>query len=829
VLVLLWALPWFIDIPEVCAERPSEHAYTGKAMHEQFKVGQYVLERKLGEGGMAEVWEARHVHLGTHAAIKFLLPRLAGDPELEARFLDEGKRQSQLQHQNIVSAVDFLQIDGRSFLIMQYIEGLSLETRLKEQNGPLALEEVHSISWDVLSALDYAHSCGVVHRDVKPSNILLDKSGRVYLTDFGIALALSDEPRKTRTGAAIGTAVYMSPEQILRPRMVDARADIYSFGCVLYAMLSGGPPFGAEGETDFFIKDCHVRTSPLPLIYRNPSIAQSVEQVVLQCLEKDPAKRFQTCGAVMTALDAAISGTGIPIPTPAPTLVPAPTPVRSPTQLEAPAFRPISTPPPTPVPTNARLVPPQSVPLQAIAVQPTPVPVVSKPKSGKRYGILIAVLVCLVLAASVASYYLFFIPPDTLLRLEGSTTIGDELAPKMLVEFLKSEGATDIQEIPANENNKEHRDVRAKLAGQWRPVIFSVVANGSGSAFTALEGAKTDIGMASRPINDKEAGSLRKLGDMRSRDCENIVALDGLAVIVNDSSPLQALTRQQIGSIFRGNITNWSQIGGNPGPIHLYGRKSNSGTFDTFVALVLNGDKKSFSPSVKAEENGEQIASEVGADPNGIGYVGLAQIKGVRALQVSDGPGTASLLPSAFTIATEDYILSRRLFLYAPVQPSEFARKFINFALSPEGQKVVETVGFVTQTPRFEEVSVPVYAPAAYRARVAGLRRMSINFRFRPNGQALDNKALADVDRVVRALSQNGIRNNVQILGFADSQPSLSGNQKLSEQRAEAVADRLRANGIDVQVAGFSDAMPVGDNNTKEGQQKNRRVEIWAR
>src|ERR1700761_1284986 len=224
------------------------------------KVGQYVLEHKLGEGGMAEVWLASHAVLASRVAIKFLLPALANDPELEKRFLDEAKHQARLEHPNIVQAKDFVQQDGRSFLIMNYIDGDNLEAKLARQNGPLSLDDVHSISWDVLSALDFAHSVGLIHRDVKPSNVLIDKGGNAYLTDFGIALALSEEPRVTRTGTAVGTAVYMSPEQIVRPRAVDPRSDIYSFGCVLYAMLCGNPPFGLAGETEFHIKDCHVRT-----------------------------------------------------------------------------------------------------------------------------------------------------------------------------------------------------------------------------------------------------------------------------------------------------------------------------------------------------------------------------------------------------------------------------------------------------------------------------------------------------------------------------------------------------------------------------------------
>jgi serine/threonine protein kinase len=273
-------------------------------MQEQTKVGQYVLERKLGEGGMAEVWEARHIHLGSRAAIKFLLPRVAGNRELEDRFLNEGKRQARLQHPNIVAATDFLQVDGRSYLVMQYVEGENLDTKLRQQKGSLARRDVQEISSDVLSALDYAHSLGVVHRDVKPSNILLDKNGRAMLSDFGIALALGEDHRMTRTGMAVGTPDYMSPEQIVRPKAVDARSDIYSFGCVLYAMLTGRPPFGGDGATEFYIQDCHVRTPPPPLAHHNPSISPALERVVLQCLEKDPAKRFQSCGLVLSALNA---------------------------------------------------------------------------------------------------------------------------------------------------------------------------------------------------------------------------------------------------------------------------------------------------------------------------------------------------------------------------------------------------------------------------------------------------------------------------------------------------------------------------------------------
>jgi phosphate transport system substrate-binding protein len=797
-------------------------------MYEEYKIGQYVLERKLGEGGMAEVWMARHLQLGSIVAIKFLLPGLANDPELEGRFLNEGKRQAGLRHPNILSAIDFIQQAGRSYLVMQYVDGENLETRLREKNGPLSLEEVHSISWDVLSALDYAHSVGVIHRDVKPSNILVENNGRVWLTDFGIALALTEDTRLTRTGTALGTAVYMSPEQIVRPKSVDSRADIYSFGCVLYAMLAGSPPFGVDGETDFYIKDCHVRTPPPPIVYRNPAINPAVEQVVRKCLEKSPTDRYQTCGAVMNALDAAIAGSiQVAVPATPPTAPPVAPPPPAPVQVgqssvtahaRTATWQTITTQTPPPAPPVA---PPAAVPVGAVPKPP------AKAAGGRK--LVLAIAIVAILAAVGVGYFLIGTPPETVLRLEGSTTVGDALAPALLKAFLVTQGAKDIEVVPGTGDKKDHHDVRAKLPDRWRPVVFSVVANGSPNAFKALDAGRADIGMASRPIKDDEVKLLQNIGDMRSPSCEYVVGLDGIAVIVNRSNSVPPLTKQQLAAIFRGTVTDWGQVGAKPGPIHLYGRSSDSGTFDTFVSLVLGGDKNGFAHSLKVEPSGDDIAKQVASDPAGIGYVGLAQIGDATALELSAGTGTTPLLPSPFTVSTEDYILSRRLFFYLPAKPTEFAQKFAAFAVSPEGQKVVKEVGFVEQTPHFEQVPIPADAPSAYRQRVAGLRRMSLNFRFRPNSFELDTKALADIPRAIAALSQNGDRTGVQILGFADSKGSPQQNQKLSEQRAQVVADKLRAYGIEVETAGFSSSMPVGDNNTDEGREKNRRVEVWAR
>ena len=818
-------------------------------------IGQYELVRKLGEGGMAEVWEARHIHLHNRVALKFLMPRYAGDPELEERFLNEGKRQAQLQHPNIVSAIDFFQNEGHSYLAMHFVDGISLETRLQQQGGPLPLDEVHNISWDVLSALDYAHAHGVVHRDVKPSNILIDTTGRVFLMDFGIALAMTEERRVTRTGTAIGTPDYMSPEQILRPKQVDSRSDIYSFGCVLYAMLTGGPPFGADGATEFFIKDCHVRNAPDPIRERNPGLSPAVEQVVFTCMEKDPERRFQNGAAIMAAFDAALQAkpAGAPTAIPAPAaplsfgaaaMAPAALAGREETVLEpltsSKAGQPTMKPAATPIPTLAA-VPAFASPPAFNSPPAAPPPPPPPPDKKKSRGWMIALAALLLVAIAAGAYFLrggknsssedggsTSGNSDIALRLEGSTTVGDRLAPDLLLAFLRHEGAKDVSG-PSKGKEKQQMVITATLAGESQPKTFSVVANGSGNAFTALASHSTDIGMASRPIKPAEAENLRKLnvGNMTSPQCETVVGMDGIGVIVNSQNLLDRMDRSKVAAIFRGQITNWAQVGGAPGAIHLYGRDSKSGTFDSFVALVLDGKKEPPPPGIQVKESGDEISKAIGLDPGGIGYVGIAQIgAGSKALAISDGPGTMPLIPTGFTVATEDYILSRRLFLYTPQDPSEMARRFVAFAASPEGQAVVKTVGYVEQTGDFERSApMPLAAPAVYRQLTATRHRMRINFRFRSGSNLLDNKALQDIDRALSSLAKLGVR-TVELFGFADSMGG--NNMALSKERAQVVADQFVRRGVSAEVRPFSSLMPVGDNRTEEGRRKNRRVEVWA-
>ena len=304
------------------------------------KIRDYVFEEKIGEGGMGAVYRARHALLDKPVAIKILSDHLLTSPEFEERFLREARAQARLHHPNIVQVTDFFQENGKYYLVMVLVEGESLEQRLM-RDKPLPIDEALRISADVLAALDYAHQRGLIHRDVKTSNILLDKEGRAYLADFGIVLMVGAE-RKTRTGSTIGTAFYMSPEQIRRPRTIDHRTDVYSFGCVLYEMLTGHTPFekgDEEGDTDFVIKDGHVNRRPDPPRLKNRVLPAAVDGIVLKALNKNPDDRYSGCGEFARAL----AGLGVQVPPPPPDPpIPLPEPV--------PPFPEPAPPPPEPTP-----------------------------------------------------------------------------------------------------------------------------------------------------------------------------------------------------------------------------------------------------------------------------------------------------------------------------------------------------------------------------------------------------------------------------------------------------------------------------------------------
>ncbi|HVM02866.1 MAG TPA: protein kinase, partial [Acidimicrobiales bacterium] len=250
----------------------------------------YEILRQVARGGMAEVYLARDQLLDRRVALKVLFPELSVDRSFVERFRREAQSAANLSHPNIVSVYDWGEEDDTYFIVMEYIDGRPLSALLRAQ-GPLLADRAASIGADVAAALAFAHRNGVVHRDVKPGNVLLDANDHVKVTDFGIARAANSTENLTQTGAVMGTATYFSPEQA-QGYGVDRRSDVYSLGVVLYEMVTGRPPFAGDNPLTIAYK--HVREAPVPPRQINPAIPAAFEAIVLQAMAKDPDDRYAT-------------------------------------------------------------------------------------------------------------------------------------------------------------------------------------------------------------------------------------------------------------------------------------------------------------------------------------------------------------------------------------------------------------------------------------------------------------------------------------------------------------------------------------------------------
>jgi serine/threonine-protein kinase len=274
-----------------------------RAHVERVLTAHYELDTEIGRGGMGIVYRARDRRLKRHIAIKVLPPELAFRSEIRSRFLREAETAASLNHPNIVDIYTVDEVEGLVFFVMAYISGDNLAKRLHER-GVLAVDETRRILREVADALAYAHERGVVHRDIKPDNIILDvESGRSMVTDFGIARAVTEggDSRLTATGTAIGTPAYMSPEQAAGERQIDGRSDLYSLGVVAYQMLCGEPPFTATSTPAMLVK--HISERPTPIEQRRQEVPQDLARAVMMLLEKDPANRFPSASALVAALD----------------------------------------------------------------------------------------------------------------------------------------------------------------------------------------------------------------------------------------------------------------------------------------------------------------------------------------------------------------------------------------------------------------------------------------------------------------------------------------------------------------------------------------------
>jgi serine/threonine-protein kinase len=320
------------------------------------KLGRYVLSRKLGAGGMAEVWEAFDAGLHRHVAVKVVRDEIAGEAEFRERFIREARLAAQLEHPRILPIWDFGTEAGVTYLVMPLLPGGSLRERI---TGPMPAEEAVEALASIASALDHAHARGVLHRDVKPANVLVDASGSLLLADFGLAKNTAVSSELTAAGMVIGTPAYMAPEQAIG-KPVDARADQYALAVMAFELLTGRTPF--RSESPFAVLDKHLREAPPPPSSFVAGLPYAVDAVLAKALSKRPEERYETCREMVESLAEAL-GASMPA-RPSTSLRGAPPldPTRvtgpgTPTSLRTVTSR---TPPPLTPPPNVTLPAPQT-------------------------------------------------------------------------------------------------------------------------------------------------------------------------------------------------------------------------------------------------------------------------------------------------------------------------------------------------------------------------------------------------------------------------------------------------------------------------------------
>jgi len=411
------------------------------------------------------------------------------------------------------------------------------------------------------------------------------------------------------------------------------------------------------------------------------------------------------------------------------------------------------------------------------------------------------------------------------MRLHGSNTIGEHLAPALLTAYLKTLGVSEMRWIKGD----SEVDRQLQYIHNNQAYEIELQAHGSSTAFKDLANGVADLAISSRKIKDDEVALLKaQYGNLGLAGSEVIISLDGVAIIVNKKNSLNSLTLLQLADIFSGEINNWEQLGGEDLSINVYARDLNSGTWDSFKSIVFSEGDSILLSNASRHQSSSKLSDLIAQDQAGIGFIGLPYINNSKALSIAASITSPPIYPTQFTVSTEDYPLSRRLYLYVPAASSEFIERFTHFVTSAAGQKIVEQVGLVSQNIQLQGIYPNKQAPQIYNDYGEIAQRLSLNFRFQQDSNQLDSKGKEDLLRVVEYIRQHaGLR--VVLMGFSDLSEEQGKQSLLSLKRAQIVERELQTRGLNITaVEGFGSQLPIASTKTAIGRSKNRRVEVWV-
>ncbi|MRX28179.1 substrate-binding domain-containing protein [Kangiella sp. HZ709] len=413
-----------------------------------------------------------------------------------------------------------------------------------------------------------------------------------------------------------------------------------------------------------------------------------------------------------------------------------------------------------------------------------------------------------------------------LFDMKGSNTIGEKLAPELAEGYLRSIGANQTKTIITD-------TVEKTVLGQFpngQVSAIEIKAHGSSTGFQALAQQDADIAMSSRRIKSKEIDSLSSIyGNLSDFESEYTLAVDGLAVIANPNLPLQELDTEQLAKVFSGEINNWSQLNLPDQKIRVFARDDNSGTYDTFKSLVLKRHNVKLAANAQRYESSGELSDMVYNTPGAIGFVALPYVNKTNALSISESGVALSFKPNLFTVSTEDYVLSRRLYLYLPSNnKNPHAQSFIEYIQKTQAQNIAKNIGLIPLTINDATVRFNRNYPPRYLDLIRDSKRLSVTFHFEGKDNKLDNKAKRDLDRLVKFVQENKTK-GIYLFGFSEDTNNKQKDRERSNILAQNIADNLLKNGIKPRyVRGFGHKGPISSNATESGKMKNRRVEVWV-